>query len=146
MKRYMHVASIFVIAAAFLFAGCDIFQPPAASQQDIGEELAELQALIPMLEAGLAVATAEDVTLATASFAGRAAAQTVNAGVVLAGETPLQLYNAGTADAAGWVRFPSAETSYIENFYATTGNDAEFFIKGCDASGPGTAPIFRVKI
>ena len=147
MKGTLQIILIGIAMTAVILSGCSLIQPPAVTTEQINEELAELQALIPILEAGLAVATANDVNLATASMLGsRAAIKTINAGVVLDGETPRVLFTNGTADGTGWVRFPATDDSFIENFYGTEGNQAEFYLKPFGTDTASTATLFQVRL
>jgi hypothetical protein len=152
MNRSMRTISGITVLLAIALTGCSLFSPRAASQTEIGEELAELQAMIPMIEAGLAVATAQDVRLATASTTGRASIEAVNADGVWpdTDPTPRDVF-LGTGFSttptveSGWVRYPYDGT-YIGNFYGAEGNDAEFYVKPYGTTDASAATIFQVKL
>ena len=153
MKRTMRTISVIAVLLAVTLTGCSLFTPRAATPAQIGEELAELQAMIPMIEAGLAVATAQDVRLATASTAGRASIEAVNADAVWPDTDPTArdvfkgtgLSATAPTPVSGWVQYPY-DGSLLASFYGTEGNDAEFFVKPYGTTDADAASIFQVKL
>ncbi len=156
MKKHAQTIMTIALAAALVLSGCTLFERPAATQAEINDELAELQALIPALEAGLAMATAQEVTLATASAAGRAGIRTINAGALWPDSTQNPTagdvftgngFSVTPTESSGWVRYPYDGSTYLEDFYGTVGNDAEFFVKLYSGTGPtDSSAIFQVKL
>ena len=149
MKRMVRIALLTLIPMALVLSGCNFIGRPVATDEQIGEELEELQALIPVLEAGLAVAASgEDSRAESATYAGRASVKTINAGVLWPATDPdaYDIYGGGTADAEGWVRYPYADGEYLTTFYGSAGTSAEFFVKPYDNDLPASADIWRVKL
>ena len=149
MNRFFFRILAAMIPAILLFAGC--IEPPVVTvtQAMIDEDLAQLRALIPVIEAGLALA--EPFTdFVEPSSADRISGKTINADAIwdAPGDdpTPAGIYSGATPDAEGWVRYPYTETDFLENLYGSAGYQAEFFLKPYDVSDPETATIFRVKL
>jgi len=115
-----NVFTVIILAAVFL-AGCSVFDN---SRIDDGmvEDVQELQAMLPALEAALAVTPTEEAAARTISTT------TATSNSSAPDENPGALYT--TLGGSGTLRWPANESAYMEDLYGNnSGNRAYFEIQ-----------------
>ncbi|MBT3275184.1 MAG: hypothetical protein HN368_18665 [Spirochaetales bacterium] len=115
MTRNFRFALISALAILVILGGCELFDSSAELNQSVLSDLDEMRAMIPVIEAGLMIATPEEESVAAAAFG----TMTYTPGLTDP-DTPDLTYGTAT----GTVRYPTVDGTYLEDFYGTAGNDA----------------------
>lgn len=131
MKGYTKITTAFIIGAVVLLSGCD---PITGGTEDpLGTETLEdldyLRGMIPALQAGLALAVPAQDTSASSFSPKTFSPDYVTDPVADSMDTPANFFAGGEATGVGDEKRYPASGTYMEDYYGTTGNQAEIFIK-----------------